>query len=1100
MSDAAVTGLPGLTLGTPLGRGGMGAVYAGTLHEQPVAVKVLTDEQANQPAFLDAFRTEVRAMATLSHPSVVQVLAYGVFGEGGSHPEGSPFVVMERAPDKLSDRCGQTPWPVVRTWLVQLLEGLAHAHARGITHRDLKPANVLLADEHVKIVDFGLARAFETFQQGKHEQPAGTPGYMPPEQRQGRWRDVGPWTDLYALGRLALDLVTLPRGGTVPVPATLGSWVSRLRQERIEDRYERAADALAALRELPDDDLSPLEDLLGGVGPAADSEFAVTQPYFEDEDHVLAVLPEPLPVGARTIPPSPPAPLPPSNAFGVGLSRIRTPPLVGREDEKTILWEALHRANAGNVEIVVLRGPPGVGKRELAMWMCHEVHETGAGSVDLATHQEHPGPRTGMAGMVARELRCFDLDRRDAYRRLSDFLERYPLGRTSEPDTWEAAALLRMMSPALGPGERPDVSLGGQNQRFELFARFLEREAGWRVPLVWLDHLHFAHGTLAWLDWLRQRGGRFLVLATVETGSDGTSPIDDRLEALGARVIDLPPLPLSANQERLTRTLGLKSDVTAAALATAVDGDVLLAGLVLEDWREEGLLDDANAPIEGVSPPGSVDPRTVWRKRIDAILDGRDRYAPIALAGAAVLGMEVNTTRWKDVLRRARVTLAPDLAGQLLSRGLAVPLGLGGTSDFRFADRLVRELLLERSEPALSRLNRAAALSFRVEPETVLRRAFHLEKAGDIEGALVALKEACSSLMVIEEWQLLEDVVRTLRSTLERLHNEEAAIWADIGEMALRWHDTQGAELLDDALEVVERAQTWSAAHGAAAYFAGRAAYANGKLDVAEELLRITMRLAGTEHDGIAAEAEAVVGVIRFHQARFDEALDILASATERRKDPAGRINGAIFNSVVLAHLGDEERAEAELASVEELVQSSGWMPRAAYANALGERARRLGDFETAGTHYAMGFSAARVVNSPSSWVYRLNQALAEIQLGRTEGVAARLDEAIEELDALDHRQFAASGRVIRLVLAAREGDLETWDALVDSYDRFDELGTYDADLALCGELAAEAMLQVDPTRAERAARFANRQRSALEGQREAASAASKSAEDDASG
>jgi tetratricopeptide (TPR) repeat protein len=1066
----------------------MGAVFAGTLHERPVAVKVLTAEQANEPAFLDAFRTEVRAMATLSHPSIVQVLAYGVFGEGGPHPEGSPYVVMERAPDPLAERCGRTEWAVARRWLEQLLNGLAHAHARGITHRDLKPANVLLADDHVKIVDFGLARAFETFQQGKHEQPAGTPGYMPPEQRQGRWRDVGPWTDLYALGRLALDLVTLPRGGTVPVPARLGSWVSRLRQEKIEDRYERAADALAALRDLDDDPLAPLEDLLGAVGPAADSAFAVTQPYFEDEDQVLSVLPSPLPVGPRPIPGSPPpTPWADATARGIGLSRLRTPPLFGREPEQEALWTALHRAAGGRVEIVVLRGPPGVGKRELAMWMCHQVHETGAGSVDLATHQAHPGPRTGLAGMIARELRCFDLDRGDAFRRLSDFLERYPLGRTDEPDSWEAAALLRMMAPALGPGERPDVSLGGQNQRFELVARFLEREAGWRVPLVWLDHLHFAHNTLAWLDWLRSRGGRFLVLATVETDPDGTTPIDARLAAMNARVIDLAPLSDAVNQQRLTATLGLAHEATAAALARAVGSDVLLAGLAFEDWQNAGLLDASGAAVDPGALPGHVDPRTVWGRRIDAILAGRDRYAPIALAGAAVLGMEVNTTRWKDVLRRARVTLGPDLPGEMISHGLAVPLGLGGTTDFRFANPVVREILLERSEPALARLNRAAALSFRVEPETVLRRAFHLEKAGDVQAALVALKEACSALMVIEEWQLLEDVVRTLRGTLERLHSDEAAIWADIGELALRWHDTQGGELLDAALEVVERARTWSAAHGAAAYFAGRAAYAKGALDVAEDLLRVAMQLAGTEHDGIAAEAEAVVGVIRFHQARFEEALDILASATERRKDPAGRINGAIFNSVVLAHLGDEARAGEELASVEELVQSSGWMPRAGYANALGERARRLGDFETAEAHYSLGFDAARVVNSPSAWVYRLNQALAAIQRGRLDGVAMLLDEAIAELDALGHEQFAASGRVIRLVVAAREADVETWDSLVDSYDRFDALGTFDADLALCGELAAEAMLAVDPERAERASRFANRQRSALDGQREAA-------------
>ncbi|MEZ4317953.1 MAG: serine/threonine-protein kinase [Myxococcota bacterium] len=1070
--------LEGLDIVRELGRGGMGAVYAATRDGREVAVKVLTSDQAAQPAYLKAFRTEVRAMATLSHPCIVQVLDFGVVkeGEGGEAlPVGSPYVVMELAPDNLTSKCGQSDWPTVRAWLEQLLQALAHAHARGITHRDLKPANVLLSDGRVKIADFGLARAFETDGRGQHEQPAGTPGYMPPEQRQGRWRDIGPWTDLYALGRLALDLVTLPRGGTIPVPPDFGAWVSRLRQERLGDRYLRAADALNDLRGLPDATLAPLDGVLGGVGPAADSDFAVTQPYFEDEDSVLSALPEPLPIGPIVVPDAPLASSNDDALGGITLSRLRPLGLTGREVEQSVLWAALERAHHGHVEIVAIRGEAGVGKRDLAMWMCHQVHETGVGSVNLATHQPHRGPRAGLAGMIARELRCLDIDRSAAFERVTAFLAEHPHPRSVGQEAWEAAALLKMMAPALGPGERPPVALGPQDQRFELVARFLEREAGARVPLVWLEQLQHAHGTLAWMDWLQKRGGRFLVMATVEGHR-----VDEDLAALSKRptFIDLAPLPSAILAARVQHRVGVRNPTTAAAVTRAAGGDPILAGQIFEDWVAEGRIrPDHSAP----DPlPSRVDARTVWLGRLQRVLGRRDRFGALALAGAAVLGMEVNAVRWRDVLRRARVTLDEDLSDALLAEGLAVPLGLGGSGDFRFVNPLVRTLILEQSSVDVPRLHRAAALSFRVEPETVLRRAFHLERAGDSRAALLTLKEAVAVLVSMQEWPLLEDVLGTLRSTLEREPLDEAAIWADVGELALQWSRSQGAELVDDALAVVERARPWPGAHGAAAFFAGRAAYAAGQLEVAERMLVAAQTLEGTEQDAIAAEAEANLGVIRYHQARFDEALDLLASAEERRRDPVGVLASAVFKASAYAHLGDEDRAGRELESIAEIAESAGWLPRAAYANALGERARRLGDYDAAAAHYASAFRTASVVNSPSAWVYRLNQALADLLRDRPEGVAEHLDEAIDELEALEHRQFAASGKVIRLVLAAREGDIATWDRLAGALEVFDQLGAYDADLALCGELAAAAMAVHDPGRAAVAASFATRQRAGL--------------------
>src|SRR5688572_11432606 len=101
----------------------------------------------------EAFSEEVRAVAGLDHPNVVTVLDHGVV-------EGSPWLAMELAEGSLVDHV-PARWPGVRAVLLQLLDALAHAHARGIVHLDLKPGNVLRGGSRAPWVlsDFGIARA-----------------------------------------------------------------------------------------------------------------------------------------------------------------------------------------------------------------------------------------------------------------------------------------------------------------------------------------------------------------------------------------------------------------------------------------------------------------------------------------------------------------------------------------------------------------------------------------------------------------------------------------------------------------------------------------------------------------------------------------------------------------------------------------------------------------------------------------------------------------------------------------------------------------------------------------------------------------------------
>jgi tetratricopeptide (TPR) repeat protein len=228
--------LPGYEFLGKLGRGGMGVVYKAyqiSLNRM-VALKLLhagVHADAEQRA---RFRIEAEILASLQHPNIVQVY------EVGEH-DGCPYMAMEYvAGGTLDDQLlGRPQPPRAAAELVETLARAMHcAHARGIVHRDLKPANILLqsktttdhtddtdkkkpaipssvpsvlsvVDLFPKITDFGLAKRLA---EGKGQTVTGailgTPSYMAPEQASGRVHDVGPPTDVYALGALLYELLT----------------------------------------------------------------------------------------------------------------------------------------------------------------------------------------------------------------------------------------------------------------------------------------------------------------------------------------------------------------------------------------------------------------------------------------------------------------------------------------------------------------------------------------------------------------------------------------------------------------------------------------------------------------------------------------------------------------------------------------------------------------------------------------------------------------------------------------------------------------------------------------------------------------------------
>jgi serine/threonine protein kinase len=212
---------------SPLGAGGMGEVYRARDPKlnREVAIKVLPDALAADPAALARFEREAQAVAALSHPNILAIHDFGV-------ERGTPYAVMELLEGQTLREVaggGAVPPRKAVAYALQMAAGLGAAHARGITHRDLKPENVFVTrDGQVKILDFGLAKqrpaASASASVALTGQAAtgagtvlGTVGYMAPEQVRGQ--EVDARADIFALGAVLYELLAGRRAFQGATPA-----------------------------------------------------------------------------------------------------------------------------------------------------------------------------------------------------------------------------------------------------------------------------------------------------------------------------------------------------------------------------------------------------------------------------------------------------------------------------------------------------------------------------------------------------------------------------------------------------------------------------------------------------------------------------------------------------------------------------------------------------------------------------------------------------------------------------------------------------------------------------------------------------------------
>lgn len=730
-----------------LGRGGMGEVFEG-LHltsGSPIVLKcphrafsqTLPD---NSAAGLSQrlFHREAQLAARLRHPHIVPVYDYGVLDAplllGDAQLEaGRPFVVMAKVQGQpLSHVHGELSWlPVIAT----LLEAIAYAHAQGVLHRDLKPSNILwdAQAQAPVIIDLGLA----ALSHDVRAQRGGTLAYAAPEQllfSHGEGYGEGPWTDLYAIGCIAFELMTgaLPfvgstsqelieqkRAGVLPalagLPVSLRAWFGRMLAREPEDRYPHASlarqDLLrceaalgqgfvfdpaqapqtheltqgsqlaswgwsAQLMAADHQELSaPDGDLMIADGDGSGLEQFISIPDWTSLEHDLrwpAVLP----------------------GLGQGVYQWRTLPLFGREQARQRLWDELKSLNQPNSSnpasplVTLICGEAGCGKSRLVSWLSSSSEAIGLSytlwiTFDINAKDSDEPLRLAM-------LRYFGCDG------LLPAQAKARLTRRLAPLRALSAQAQFVLSQWLIPGEHK--VLPAAQERLRAWGALVLALATERPLIVVMDDWPWGRVCFEWMRGLFNEASPSARLWLLATARQETLEQDEQasaqaqaLERMGARHERLGALDERAHRQLIARLLTLEDD-QAALLAARTAGNPLYAVQLAGAWLELGQLMatptgfEATVALEQTLPQ---DLTALSLTRLNLALAPFGPRAWRALGAAALFGPSLDDRQWRAFATFAGLD-AQALLAALIERGLAAPEPYG----WRFMHGILRETLL----------------------------------------------------------------------------------------------------------------------------------------------------------------------------------------------------------------------------------------------------------------------------------------------------------------------------------------------------------------------------------------------------------------------
>ena len=788
------------------------------------AVKILNLRQDRRGSSERSFYREVRAMARLAHPGIVQVHDFG------RTPKGAPFVVMEYASGSPLNPYMRGSWTWRRLWTLidGLLAALGHAHARELIHRDLKPGNVIVMPDRtgagaVKLADFGIALALSEAQSSERR-IEGTPAYIAPEAASGDVAAVGPWTDLYSLGVMLFEILTgdLPYHGRhllahhqrspvppieirpdVQVSPDIIPIVKRLLEKAPYRRYRSVTSLRRALQ------------TLGVPSPAAPLGTPPTKGFFLDDD---------FPDEMVTLQPI-------SGPSGPGLFHIRQPTLVGREAMQNTLTTAAEAAIAGRgPRLVMIEGEAGMGKSYIGAWLRERLEENG--QMRTLVIRSEPQAQQG-GGLRAALLRLLGAPTADYNEAAEVFLE------TFDDETTRELAM-RVLWP-----EPDDARSSDQSVREA--AELIKTVIGDTPFMLWSDDAQWSPEgrVLKLIRRLARPDGlsHLLVLVTLRPSERAAvqTTCKDLLRLPGAESIKLGPVSPLELAPALESLAPLPEGLAEAASMVAAGNPLIAVEAVRSFLESEGL---GHAP---------TDPNQVLKQRIERTTSGqRGGELLSTLARATLLGRSFTLGPLCKLCAVPGDPQATELTGEqetvlglleeAVNSGLAVEQG---ERRWRFGHDLIRSQLRKtcRELENWPQLNFRAA-QLRLERSRVDPTGIELE------------------VVARHMWEANEPVeaMRLGLDGLKRLHIAGLMGHANsFGRRLIRWDDEQGI------LAPAER--------GDLLLLASEAAEHAGQPNEAERYARDCTSLARDEKiDPLGARAASRLGVLKLQHDTPEEA------------------------------------------------------------------------------------------------------------------------------------------------------------------------------------------------------------------------------------
>lgn len=850
----------GYTLTRLIGQGGFASVYEAERASdgRSFALKLLHRRFLREPSARRTMINEALASASLSHPSLVALVDVDEDPDLGLYlvselVRGVPFASWLESDGRIERGLEM---------LADVLDGLAVAHAAGVVHGDLKPENILVTDaSRVKLCDFGIAQIV-----GPSKQPralriaAGTPHYMAPEQLRTDG-SLDPRTDLYAMGVLLYELVTGQPGfaaetlGDIvrsklvkppvayfdkhgePVPRALGALMADLMSPQLHERPRFAAAVAAQVRAAVSLFTPSTARASPGPRPRTSRGTELLPSSARRVDAVERAVKLGTKVSGESLP-------------GVALLHVRSPPLVGRDEDIERLRAVLAAvASTRRSRVVLVEGPSGVGKSRLAEWAMAECERSGSMESAAVRFVGGGSSRRSLRALVAR-----------LFAPTGDLVEE-----TKTTMTWldETHSEEEVDVEALGawlaaPPEEDEVDpLTAASLAYSAL-RAMSRA---HPICIWFDDLDLARdGSLELTERLASGArGAILVVATLSGGAFSGDEEAERVarwarmrEARHASAVTLGPLSPAHNARILAEGRGLDA-LFADRVAFMASGLPLFFVQVVGAWIDRGELDVGPS---GLVPRGSAEQLIalasrssgddVVRRRVDHIL-ARGRAAKLVLYATALLGAFCTDARLRSVANGMGADDASiDLAiEESLLRGVLVADG----TEYALCQPLFRRELLHRARADHAFADLASRVALALEPEAAKRPqlAVHIallrREANANDAAYATLLGAADALARIGDCDQADRQLRVLMrwaltDALPRADATRHSMTYVEARVAFYRHDQVRARaILDELIPKLDRARDPSRAvaaellHASVSYYLGDAVAAQHRFE-----------------------------------------------------------------------------------------------------------------------------------------------------------------------------------------------------------------------------------------------------------------------------